>query len=182
MAITINGTGTITGVLVGGLPDGIVDTDMLAGNAATAAKIADDAVTFDKLNTTDTYSYTEFPSLTADSITTSFAAPDAANYKWDLPAAGTYKISGNFRIRVASAYVNARAYNSTAGAYEGEIRLMDENPTTGTYNSLCTPTWFVTVTQASTIVLHLKANTTANSPVLQSDANGRNAVFWERVA
>ena len=39
MAITINGSGTITGVSVGGLPDGIVDTDMLATDAVTAAKI-----------------------------------------------------------------------------------------------------------------------------------------------
>lgn len=38
MAITINGNGTLTGVSVGGLPDGIVDTDMLANDAATAAK------------------------------------------------------------------------------------------------------------------------------------------------
>ena len=38
MAITINGTGTLTGVSVGGLPDGIVDTDMIAASAVTAAK------------------------------------------------------------------------------------------------------------------------------------------------
>ena len=38
MAITINGTGTITGISVGGLPDGIVDTDMLAANAVTDPK------------------------------------------------------------------------------------------------------------------------------------------------
>jgi len=38
MPVTINGNGTITGVSVGGLPDGIVDTDMLAANAVTAAK------------------------------------------------------------------------------------------------------------------------------------------------
>jgi hypothetical protein len=30
MAITINGSGTVTGISVGGLPDGIVDTDMMA--------------------------------------------------------------------------------------------------------------------------------------------------------
>lgn len=39
MAITINGDGTLTGVSVGGLPDGIVDTDMLATDAVSAAKI-----------------------------------------------------------------------------------------------------------------------------------------------
>jgi hypothetical protein len=38
MPIGVNGSGTITGISVGGLPDGIVDTDMLAANAVTAAK------------------------------------------------------------------------------------------------------------------------------------------------
>ena len=45
MSITINGNGTITGISVGGLPDGIVDTDMLATNAVATAKIANNAVT-----------------------------------------------------------------------------------------------------------------------------------------
>ena len=38
MAITINGNGTVTGISVGGLPDGIVDSDMLA-NTVTTGKI-----------------------------------------------------------------------------------------------------------------------------------------------
>ena len=38
MAIQINGDGTITGINVGGLPNGIVDTDTLAAGAATQAK------------------------------------------------------------------------------------------------------------------------------------------------
>ena len=38
MPITLNGSGTVTGVSVGGLPDGIVDTDMLANNAVTSTK------------------------------------------------------------------------------------------------------------------------------------------------
>ena len=38
MPISINGSGTITGVSVGGLPDGIVDTDMIAAGAVTAPK------------------------------------------------------------------------------------------------------------------------------------------------
>ena len=48
MAIQINGSGTITGISVGGLPDGIVDTDMIAANAVATAKIADNAVTATK--------------------------------------------------------------------------------------------------------------------------------------
>jgi len=38
MPIAINGSGTVTGVSVGGLPDGIVDTDMIAAAAVTEPK------------------------------------------------------------------------------------------------------------------------------------------------
>ena len=39
MALTLNGSNnTIAGLAVGGLPDGIVDTDMIAASAVTAAK------------------------------------------------------------------------------------------------------------------------------------------------
>ena len=40
MPITINGSGSLTGVSVGGLPDEIVDADMLAANAVSEAKLA----------------------------------------------------------------------------------------------------------------------------------------------
>ena len=39
MPITINGSGTITGISTGGIPDGVVDTDVLADNAVTFGKI-----------------------------------------------------------------------------------------------------------------------------------------------
>ena len=55
MPITINGDGTITGLAVGGLPDGCVDADTLATGAAvpadgsiTTAKLANGAATQDK--------------------------------------------------------------------------------------------------------------------------------------
>ncbi len=38
MPVTINGNGSITGLSVGGLPDGCVDTDTLANGAATQVK------------------------------------------------------------------------------------------------------------------------------------------------
>ena len=49
MPITINGSGTVTGVSVGGLPDGIVDADMLASNSVQTAKIVDNAVVDSKV-------------------------------------------------------------------------------------------------------------------------------------
>jgi len=44
MAIVINGSGTVTGISVGGLPDGIVDAGTLATDSVTAAKLKDDAI------------------------------------------------------------------------------------------------------------------------------------------
>ena len=44
MPIGINGSGTITGISVGGLPDGIVDTDMIAAKAATSPKLGNGSV------------------------------------------------------------------------------------------------------------------------------------------
>ena len=40
MAIAINGSGTVTGISVGGLPDGIVDNDMIANTTIAEAKLA----------------------------------------------------------------------------------------------------------------------------------------------
>jgi hypothetical protein len=51
MAIVFDSdAGTITGISVGGLPDGVVDAGTLASNAVTEAKIASSAVVTAKLN------------------------------------------------------------------------------------------------------------------------------------
>ena len=52
MPVTINGDGSITGLSVGGLPDGSVDADTLASNAVTTTKIANSAVTASKASGT----------------------------------------------------------------------------------------------------------------------------------
>jgi len=44
MAIVINGSGTVTGISVGGLPDGIVDAGTLATNSVDSAELIDGAV------------------------------------------------------------------------------------------------------------------------------------------
>ena len=48
MPVTINGDGSITGLSVGGLPNGTVDADTLASNAVTTAKLVNGAATQDK--------------------------------------------------------------------------------------------------------------------------------------
>jgi len=56
MAIAINGSGTITGISAGGLPDGTVDAGTLATDAVANAKVADDAVGVAELSATGTAS------------------------------------------------------------------------------------------------------------------------------
>ena len=54
MAIAINGSGTVTGISVGGLPDGIVDSGTLATNSVDSAELIDGAIDASHLNTTST--------------------------------------------------------------------------------------------------------------------------------
>jgi hypothetical protein len=49
MPITINGDGHISGLVVGGLPNGSVNADTLASNAVTSSKIADSSVITSKI-------------------------------------------------------------------------------------------------------------------------------------
>lgn len=49
MAVTINGSGTISGIAVGGLPDGIIEKETLGAQCVTSPKIKADAVTAAKI-------------------------------------------------------------------------------------------------------------------------------------
>jgi len=44
MAVVINGSGTVTGLAVGGLPDGIVDAGTLATNSVDSAELVDGSI------------------------------------------------------------------------------------------------------------------------------------------
>lgn len=69
MPIAVNGSGTITGISVGGLPDGIVDTDMLANNAVTSAKATGRGITeADTWKLSTSYGNTDGSTLTQDPI------------------------------------------------------------------------------------------------------------------
>ena len=75
MPVTINGDGSISGLSVGGLPDGSVDADTLAANAVTTVKIANSAVTSVKtsglggLSMADQWRITSGGTMTSDGIT-----------------------------------------------------------------------------------------------------------------
>tara|TARA_R100001480_G_C4713270_1_gene179007 strand:- start:42 stop:620 length:579 start_codon:yes stop_codon:yes gene_type:complete len=127
MPVSINGqTGIITGVSVGGLPDSIVDTDMLAANAVSAAKLASgvggkilQVVTAQKLNPASTTSTT------------------MVEVSSDLRCTITPSSASNKLIIICNLYV-AMSANSTIGSVEvrkdGSLLNAPTNYNTGTHD------------------------------------------------
>jgi len=128
MPIAINGSGTVTGISVGGLPDGIVDTDMLANNAVTAPKRGPSAILQIVQNITTTRLST--------SSTTYVASPHTVTI---TPVAANSKILINFSGCVNSNGTNQRAfvdiYRSIAGGTFTGIAPVGSNQTVGANNN-----------------------------------------------
>ena len=117
MTITINGNGTVTGVSVGGLPDGIVDTDMLAAGAVTSAKKgAGSILQVVTVNKTDKVSK---PSISQGSETSAF-----------FTATITPSSSSNKILVIAHANLGCGAANSVAM----RIQRDGSTPSAGTLN------------------------------------------------
>ena len=153
MALTLNGSAnTIAGVAVGGLPDGIVDTDMLATDAVTAAKIGAKVFTSyaliedQKSDTTDGGTFTNGDWRTRD-LNTEVADPDgivsissnqftlgAGSYliKWKAPAHRVDKHQSRLRnITASSSHLGLGCYSDDdAGGYSVTI-------STGAHRAIC---------------------------------------------
>ena len=100
MAIQINGNGTITGINVGGLPDGIVDTDMIANSAVTSAKSSG----ISGLSMVDQWRITsEYQVSSFSYITSNWERNDSTGY--DKIGAGMSESSGEFSFPSTGIYV-----------------------------------------------------------------------------
>lgn len=120
MAVTIDGDGTITGVSVGGLPDGIVDTDMLAADAVTAAKVGFKGfvsyaiICDEKADTVDGGTFTSGDWRTRD-LNTEIGDPDGivsiSSNQFTL-GAGTYLIEASAPAHDVARH-QTRIYNAT---------------------------------------------------------------------
>ena len=134
MPIGINGSGTVTGISVGGLPDGIVDTDMLANNAVTPAKRGTSSILqiAQGLNTTrQTFSTTTFIE-TSNSVTITPVAASSKilllfNGDCNTEASGRPVFITVYRSINNGTYENIAPTGSNVGAnnnngFSGEIR------------------------------------------------------------
>jgi len=196
MTIQINGNGTITGISVGGLPDGIVDTDMIAANAVATAKIADGAVTSTKstglggLAMADEWRVASDNGETNDSVISGWERNDTefsqigtgmtqSSGVFTFPATGIYKVEFYATSRRAAnqnlAVVRYRIQTSTdSGSNWNERALSSSQMASAGDNqetfSCCSV--ILDVTNASTFRLRLYvAATTHVRPLYGSNSN-----------
>jgi len=109
MAIVINGSGTVTGISVGGLPDGIVDDGTLATDSVTAAKLKDDAIATGDLPAGSVIQTVFMSSSTPAQITsTNVASPTNTG----LSCAITPKVAGSKILGMIDIYFMLRSNTS----------------------------------------------------------------------
>jgi hypothetical protein len=132
MAIQINGNGTITGISVGGLPDGIVDSDMLADGAVSPAKRGTDSVLQIVQNTN--YTRVAISSSTfTETPNTATITPTKASSKILVTVTGDVNTEANNRSAYISVFrsVNSGTFTNIAppgsngtsnNGFTGEIR------------------------------------------------------------
>ena len=109
MPVTINGDGSITGLSVGGLPNGTVNADTLASNAVTSVKLHDDAVTASKLPSASAVQRVQ--NLTYPRIATSSTTYVATGHSVTItPTLASSKILINFSSMINTNGTNFRAW------------------------------------------------------------------------
>ena len=124
MPIAINGSGTVTGISVGGLPDGIVDRDTLAAEAKGSILQVKQTI---KTDTTSTTSLNTFVDISGMSVS---ITPSSSSNK--ILVMVDMRLSANQNRNVAyrlmrdstAIYVGDSAGSRTQGT--GSMRLMSE--------------------------------------------------------
>jgi len=185
MPITINGSGTVTGITAGGLPDGVITTDDIAAAAITRAKIGYagailqvvQTVKTDVFSTSTTNSYVDITGLSA-SIT-----PNSASSKVIIIChLGAVQTANNSGIRLVrdstSIFVGdasgSRTQASIADLYNaGELNGL---PHTITY--VDSPSTTSSVTYKTQIFNY----NTGTSYINQGSQDSNNAIYRFRTA
>ena len=185
MPVTINGNGSITGLSVGGLPNGIVDTDVLADNAVTSAKSS----LTEGITMVDQWRLTANTSITASTayyMDSNWERVDSDNF--GQLGTGMTESSGVFTFPSTGIYLvqtttNFRNPNSNSGGYayitvstNGGSSFDDAALSLGWVSasnrySTATCSHVLDVTDTSQIKVMLKVYVTSSSTVAEGNTN-----------
>ena len=191
MPITINGNGTITGLSVGGLPDGTVDTDMIADNAVTSAK---STVAGSPITVVNTWriSSTEKHEGTNAVITSDWEENDTTGYGkigtsltnnsgvFSFPATGMYYIISHWRFLIgtaADASANVSLEITTDGTNFAYANIMTVGDGGGSYRQHASGDFFFDVTNTSTHKIRFSTHSMSGNSRLLGDSNENSSYF-----
>jgi len=199
MAIVINGSGTISGISIGGLPDSIVDAGTLATNSVDSAELIDGAVDGSHLasgvggkvlqvvSTTKTDAYSVALGITTQSgdVTglTAAITPSATSSKVLVTLSLSMDTSSNvhsayftvFRGGSISSFVGANP--SSRQAVSGATVNGDQGPelSTATITFLDSPA----TTSATTYSVRLSHNNGSTTTVYLNRSYGNNDSYYD---
>ena len=171
MPVTINGDGSITGLAVGGLPDGCVDTDTLANSAVTEAKT--NGVVGTGLKVIDQWRLTAGPTGNQNPLSiwsrfsTGFSAKSGmteSSGTWTFPETGYYMVMFDWNGRCDAGEdnrwsdIDIMLSTNSGGSYSMVKRSLTSHyndPSDTPYASV-NPFYIIDVTNTSTFRLQFK--------------------------
>ena len=207
MPVTINGDGTITGLAVGGLPDGSVDADTLASNAVTTNKIANSAVTAAKSSLTqgitmaDQWRRNAICALNSGEnfLTSDWERVDGSGQGVYIPNGGmtessgifTFPMTGIYKVEwqcyfedTGSASVNsANIYITTNNSsYANRSSSVNSVADVGSYSYVSAHTQtFVDVTDTSQVKVKFRVYSNSTVAMDTSSSENRNCATFVRI-
>ena len=194
MAVTINGDGTITGLSVGGLPDGIVDTDVIANNAVTTAKTTVAGITMAeqwRMNS-DTSAGAEQVLQGWSKVTTSLhqggtigSSMSVSSGVFTFPSTGIYYITGTFIFYVGTSN-DAQARVFLKVTYDGSnantvARFVHGEFGDGVYGS-ATQHYVLDVNDTSNVKVYFQTESmSSNTKIMADNSVGETNVPFIRL-
>ena len=196
MPVTINGNGSIKGLSVGGLPNGIVDTDVLADNAVTSAKssLTEGITMIDqwRLNSNYTFSNNSTTDLTAN-----WERNDASYYGgvgspmtessgvFNFPITGKYLIMGYAQFYASSGshssfglFLNTKV--GSGGSFVITAQGWSSGYTTNAY-AYAQVQFLMDITDTTHDQVKLSAQGNSNRQILTSSTAQRTGFTFMRV-
>ena len=185
MPVTINGNGSITGLVVGGLPDGCVDTDTLANNSVTSAK----SVLTEGIKMVDQWRLTANTSISPSVgyfIDSNWERVDSDNFGqlgtgmtessgvFTFPTTGIYLVQNTTNFRNPSSNSGGYAYitvSTNGGSSFDDAALSLGWVSASNRYSTATCSHVLDVTDTSQIKVMLKVYVTASSTVAEGNTN-----------
>lgn len=194
MAVTINGDGTITGLSVGGLPDGIVDTDVIANNAVTTAKTTVAGITMAeqwRMNS-DTSAGAEQVLQGWSKVTTSLhqggtigSSMSVSSGVFTFPSTGIYYITGTFIFYVGTSNdAQARVFlkvSHDGSTYNTVARFIHGEFGDGVYGS-ASQHYVLDVNDTSNVKVYFQTESmSSNTKIMADNSVGETNVTFIRL-